>query len=816
MPVSKPPRGRLTAAATACLLATTVLAATDAAAAKRVTVSASKAARKGCHTRYVGDRARTDVVRARAHETGLVRARLRSRGDWDLGVFDARTKRYVGGSAALAGNEVAEGFVTRGQRLLVQACRFRGRARRARVVVDFVATPRRSSEPVQVVEVSTPNRSDKRRLQGLGVDLTEHGDADSLEVVLYGEDDARKLRSGKFRYRVRIADLGARVRANRAANRRYRARAAQAGGSGLPSGRTSYRRLPDYELELKLLAGRYPHLVRPFTLPHKTHLGRDVLGIEITRNPFALKDGKPIFLSLGVHHAREWPAGEHPLEWAYELLTSYGDAGRATRLVRRTRNVVIPIVNPDGFNISREAAPLGDFSLFDYEMKRTNCWPDPDHPGPCENNPTAGRALGVDLNRNYGGFWGGSGATPSPLTDIFRGTSPFSEPETENIRKLVSERQVTNLITNHTYSNLVLRPPGVVDTGAPHEEPLLRALGEAMTSHNAYANIPGYGLYDTTGTTEDWTFWSAGTLSYTFEIGPTEFHPPYETGVVAEFLGLPPAAGAGNGGNREAYYEMAESTADRRDHALIRGRAPEGWTLKIHKSFMTSTSPVWQDDFGVSVGHPQLFPDALESELHSKGGRFRWHVNPSTRPVVAGRLGRDPTGPPQATISLANPPGIPAENVEYPAPPYESVPFTVAGPPEVDNGRMTVHIEWGNPETDWDLFVVNAAGELVTLSAAFGDTTEDAVLVDPPPGEYTAHVVNFDQVVDPPDDWSLGEVRFESPRPTTFGDKEAWTLTCEDAEGRLRATRSLVIDRGDRLDVGNVCQGSFAVGAKRR
>jgi hypothetical protein len=27
---------------------------------------------------------------------------------------------------------------------------------------------------------------------------------------------------------------------------------------------------------------------------------------------------------------------------------------------------------------------------------------------------------------------------------------PFSQPETENIRKLHSERQVTNLITNHT------------------------------------------------------------------------------------------------------------------------------------------------------------------------------------------------------------------------------------------------------------------------------------------------------------------------------------------------------------------------------
>ena len=37
-------------------------------------------------------------------------------------------------------------------------------------------------------------------------------------------------------------------------------------------------------------------------------------------------------------------------------------------------------------------------------------------------------------------------------------------------------------------------------------------------------------------------------------------------------------------------------------------------------------------------------------------------MNPSTRPVVAGRFGRDPVGPPQARITLANPAGQPAEN----------------------------------------------------------------------------------------------------------------------------------------------------------
>ena len=126
-----------------------------------------------------------------------------------------------------------------------------------------------------------------------------------------------------------------------------------------------------------------------------------------------------------------------------------------------------------------------------------------------------------------------------------------------------------------------------------------------------------------------------------------------------------------------------------------------------------------------------------------------------TRPV---RLRPRPT--------LDNPAGIPAENVNYPAQPYESIPFTVQGPADgVDNGRLTVHIEWSNPNTDWDLYVVNSAGAVVTQSASFGDTTEDATLFDPPPGHYTAHVVNYDQVQSPPDDWSNGRVTFQSPTP---------------------------------------------------
>ncbi len=752
-----------------------------------------------------------DVIRRRAPARAIVSVRLRSRGDWDVAVFGAMG-RLVAGSASFGGNELAEGFVRRGERLTVQACRFRGSAGSARLAIRFTRVARRGRGTVQVVDVLTRRREDRERLQTLGLDLTEHGDATSLEVVLHGKADVRTLRRAGFDYSVRIADLAARTHRNHVRDLR-RARATAA--SRLPSGRDGYRRLPDYDLELKRLAMRYPSLARPITLSHRSLLGRDVNGIEISTGAQNTADGKPVFLMMGLHHAREWPSSEHTIEFAYDLLRGYGRDPRTTELVEATRTIVVPVVNPDGFNISREAALLGDFSLFDYEMKRKNCRVSRSTPRKysrrsCEDNG-AGRLRGTDPNRNYGGLWGGSGASSNWSNDTFRGDAPFSEPEVENVRELVASRQVTNLITNHTYSNLVLRPPGVADFGFPLEEPAYRALGASLAAHNGYSNDPGFGLYDTTGSTEDWSFWSTGGLAFTFEIVPDEIHPPYANGVEAEYLGLPPAAGAGRGGNREAYYTMLQATADAALHSVIEGSAPAGSILRISKTFQTSTSPVWQDDFGTVIGDPLRFTDTLTSEMRPTGTTFAWHVNPSTRPLVAGRHGRDPTGPPQAPIALDNPPGIPAENTAYPPnPPFESIPFTVKGPADgVDNGRVTVHIEWESPDTDWDIYVIGPRGQIVSQSASFGDTDEDASLFDPPPGEYRLHVVNYDQVMNTPDDWRGGTVSFRSPTPKVeTGTKESWTLTCLDANGNVRATSQVTVDRGQRARVGNACTRS--------
>ncbi|QFZ18348.1 M14 family zinc carboxypeptidase [Saccharothrix syringae] len=788
-------------------------------------VRADRSAFRACHASLLpAGTAGVDRREVTSEVDGLVQARLAPgngrEGDWDLAVFDKASGAVVAASAALRSRELAESFVRKGQQLVVQACRYDGPSRTATLGVDFLAlTPQgtpTTAERAEVVRVETPRQEDKDTLLGLDLDLTEKGDATGVEVVLAGDADRETLRRSGLKSTTVDADLS---RTSREAAERDRAYTARGRASGLPSRRTSYRHLYEYEYELKELARGNPRLVRAFTLAEPTNEGRDVVAVEIAEDVDNAADGKPVNVLMGVHHAREWPAGEHAVEWAHELVNGYHRDNSIRSLVARTRNIVVPIVNADGFSISREAEPKGDFTRFDYEMKRKNCRADDSPPqlrtGVCKANP-GGSARGTDPNRNYAGFWGGAGAGLTWGSETFRGSAPFSEPETRNIRDLVSKRAVTNLITLHTYGNLVLRPPGVADVRAPLEEPVVKALGDRMASRNGYDSIPSWGLYDTTGTTEDWSYWATGGFGFTFEINTAGFHPPYEDAVVAEYVGAPPAAGAGKGGNRAAFLDMLANAADPAAHATLVGTAPKGYRLKVHKTFQTPTSPVRQPD-GTTTPPIQV-TDTVESTYSSTGGRFTWSVNPSTRPYVAGRYGRDPLAPPQAAIALPNPPGVPAENTRFPGNPVaESIPFTVQGVPAVDNGRFDVSVSWTSTSTDWDLYVLDAAGQVVTQSAAGGTNSERATLLDPPAGQYTAVLVNYDQV-DPanPDDWAAGRVEFSSPVPPTYGVKEAYTLTCTDRQGRLVGLTDVFVDRGQTVDVGDVCTDSARTTKQRR
>ena len=657
---------------------------------------------------------------------------------------------------------------------------------------------------VQLVKVHAPTRAARNTVAALDLDVTEAADTRGIDVVLHGEQDAAILRRAGFTWTVKVRDLAAQARANAARDRAYAAKVAR---SPLPSGRNRYRTLAGYNREMRLLARRYPQRVKLIALRHRTVQGRRVLGIEVTRQVRSIYDGKPVFLMLGAHHAREWPSSEHTLEFAYDLLKNDGRTARATRIMLRGRTIVVPVVNPDGFEISRSAPPLGDFSRVDNEMRRKNCRVSVTSPaayrrGSCRVNP-AGRLRGTDLNRNYPGFWGGPGASASWSDDTFRGDAPASEPESQNIRALVSQRQVTGLISNHTYSNLVLRPPSLYETRLSPDEARYKALGARMTGANRYANQASFQLYDTSGSTEDWSYWNTGGFGFTFEIGAVGFHPAYQNAVVAEYLGRPPAAGAGRGGNREAYYRFADANLQPAFHSTIRGTAPKNRRLTVRKQFISLTSPVIVDDAKPGVTKdPVAYRDVLRSSLVTGGGRFSWAVNPSTRPLVAGRSGREPQAPAQPGIALTNPPGVPAVEQK------ESTTFEIKGMPRYDNARALIRVTWpgaaGDEALDWDVQVRNAAGDIVAEAGTLRNP-EVAAVYDPVPGVYRVEVTNFAGGT-AATDWT-GRVIFEQPRaPIPSQVKEAWMLICSLPNGRVVASREVVVDRGRTAYVGQACR----------
>ena len=531
----------------------------------------------------------------------------------------------------------------------------------------------------RMVRVNLATRLDADRLAALGLDTTDHAGDSHQDVLLHSRADEQRLRSAGFTYRVVQADQLRHDAANRrrearaqarvmAARRLGPARAAQA-ASALPSGRASYRTLANINDELRALAQANPNLVRLFSIG-TSRLGKPIQGIEIATNVGAA-DGRPGYVQIATHHAREWPGDEAALEFGYELINAAtgrsnrpaADVDRLRQIAAEARTYVIPVLNVDGFDVTTETEGLnpdgsyvdpvdspgssGDQAIGSGAYKRKTCYdPDPalqaipcilrttNHATPDPTDaPGNYPDRGVDPNRNYGPFWGGPGTSDATADLTNAGPRPFSEPETEAFRRWSRDRNLTVVIGNHTFTGLILRPPGTGDQGPTPDEFRLRLLGDAMARQVDYISQFGYQLYDTTGTLDDYVYDALGAFAYTPEIGKEEFHPAYED-VIAEYDGPPQfdANGAPTGQNllglREAYIaaglaafntgqysetppspggdplafeRQRVTTGIPQTHGVLTGTAPAGRTLRLQSTIGYTTARNPNDD---GVLHP--------------------------------------------------------------------------------------------------------------------------------------------------------------------------------------------------------------------
>ncbi len=245
--------------------------------------------------------------------------------------------------------------------------------------------------------------------------------------------------------------------------------------------------------------------------------GNDIYAITITApdQPGNLATDRPVVLWHGTTHAREWISPMTVSYLASKFVDSYDTDPRVKDILDSSRLVIIPVTNPDGYLYTWTG------NRFWRKNRRVNGFD----------------TFGVDINRNWEYEWGGEGSSASPASPVYRGTGPFSEPETAALRDLSLSfgDQLVAHIDYHTYSQLILWPFGYA-AGVVTPEPdrtffdtLAIDLSEEIFAFSGvfYDPMQSVDLYPAAGNSSDWYYGELGAKSLTYELRPLDrFDPP--------------------------------------------------------------------------------------------------------------------------------------------------------------------------------------------------------------------------------------------------------------------------------------------------
>jgi hypothetical protein len=251
-----------------------------------------------------------------------------------------------------------------------------------------------------------------------------------------------------------------------------------------------YHTYAELDTALSDLEAAYPAIAEKSVIGTSLE-GRNIFALKISDN-VAVDESEPEVLYMGNHHARELMSVDIPLRFAEHLLANYGTDTEITGYVDNREIWFVPMVNPDG-HYYVQLNHAGGSSTWWRKNRRNN----------------GNGSFGVDLNRNYGFQWGydNSGSSPSGFSDIYRGSGPFSEPETQVIRDFVNGREFVTWFSYHSYGELLLYPWGYYYGNTP-DHAVFEALGDSLVAENGYlAGNPASGaIYLVNGEADDWGY----------------------------------------------------------------------------------------------------------------------------------------------------------------------------------------------------------------------------------------------------------------------------------------------------------------------
>jgi murein tripeptide amidase MpaA len=327
---------------------------------------------------------------------------------------------------------------------------------------------------------------------------------------------------------------------------------------------------------LQQYAQAFPEIVSLASIG-KSHEGRDIWVVVVTRHATGAHADKPAFWCDGNIHAAELTASTAVLYWLHRLVGAYGqdsDEGRATTHLLDTRCIYLcPRLNPDGAELALadrprhirsstrrypfDDAPVDGLTIEDVDGDGrilTMRIPDP-HGGwkkhaddprlmvPREPGEIGGayyRLLpegtlqhydgvevrvnrdveGLDLNRNFPAFW------RQEFEQVGAGPYPTSEPEVRAmVDFVVGHPNIGAGVSFHTHSGVILRPMGTCSDDDMIPEDLweyrrFSALGEQLTGYPAISIWHDFKYHpkETIGGTQDWLYEHLGALFWVVEI----------------------------------------------------------------------------------------------------------------------------------------------------------------------------------------------------------------------------------------------------------------------------------------------------------
>lgn len=291
-----------------------------------------------------------------------------------------------------------------------------------------------------------------------------------------------------------------------------------------------YRTVTETFAAMDDMENNYPDLVELVDIGDSWHKanaggdpGHDMQVVKITNQNNAVAN-KPILYAMGSIHAREYPPTELVTRFAEYLLSNYDQDADVTWLVDEHEIHLLLQGNPDGRVIAEnQSSPL--------QRKNRN-----------NNHCSNSNYRGVDMNRNFGFYWGlGNGSSDFECDQDYRGASANSEPETDAIdayiKTLFPDDRPDDITTPaplsksgvyidiHNVAELTMFPWGFADNTpeAPNHDQL-QTLARRLSYFNGYRSQKSNELYGADGASDDNAYGTLGVAAFTIELGEGSFY----------------------------------------------------------------------------------------------------------------------------------------------------------------------------------------------------------------------------------------------------------------------------------------------------